>query len=101
MRRFGRRALRRGFTELLVVKGDELEEEDSPLTFRDESSAQSFLRGFPRERSSMALLRSCLSRERVVGDLSRLDDQSVIRGFARYLVSGGFRVISLRRPAHP
>lgn len=99
MRRFSKRVLRKGFTELLVVKGDELEEEDSPLTFRDELSAQSFLRGFLGERSSMTSLRDHLSRERVVADLSRLDDQRMIREFAKHLVSGRFRIISVGRIA--
>ncbi len=82
----------------MIVKGGELEGDDSPLTFRDVASARRFLRRFLRERSCIARLRDVLSSERVVTDLTRLDDRRIVDEFAKHLVSRRFRVVALDRP---
>ena len=83
------------------MKGHRLREEHSPLSFPDEYSARSFLRGFLQDPSNLIRLRNHLLRRGLGANLSRLDDHGMIREFARHLVSGRIRIVRVRRGARP
>jgi len=83
------------------VKGHKLREEDSPVSFPDEFSAHSFLRGFLQDPSSLTRLRTTLLRRGLGANLSRLDDHGMIKEFARHLVSGRIRVVRVDRGLSP
>ncbi len=101
MRKFVKGVLRKSLAEFEIVRGHKLREENSPLSFPDEFSAQSFLRGFLPDPSSLTRLRNHLLRRGLGANLSRLDDHGMIREFTRHLVSGRIRVVRVDRGSPP
>ena len=101
MRKWVKGVLKKGLGEYVLVRGHRLEGEGSFVSFPDEFSAHRFLRGFLRDPSSLARLRLHLLRWGLGADLSRLDDQGMIRELARHLLSGRLRVVRLERGPPP
>ncbi len=101
MRQVLKGSLKKNLAEFVILKGHIRQGDESLVPFPDEYAAKRFLRGFLRSPSGLTHLRNHLLRRGLVVNLSRLDDQEMIREFARHLVSGRIRVVRVDRGHHP
>ena len=93
--------LKKGLEEFVMVHDHKLRGDDSAVSFPDEYSALTFLRGFLRDPYSLTRLRGHLLRRGLGANLSRLDDQGMVRALARHLISGRIRVVRKERRPPP
>ncbi len=92
------RILRKGFKEFRFLEWHETPPSEGLKEFRDEFSSLEFLREFLHDRFSMMALRDILSEDYFYADLSRIDDQMVLREIANRLATDRLKIAPFTIP---